>query len=68
MYHGLYIVKNKRLTENLVLGLIILINICFKCIVTITIVQVYGQNIKKCKKINKTYNNFIKLGKDLRCQ
>ena len=43
----LYIVKQIRLLENLVLVLTMLKNICLKCIVPISIVQVYGQNIMK---------------------
>ena len=47
--YDLYIVKQIRLLENLVLVLTMLKNICLKCIVPISIVQVYGQNIMNCK-------------------
>ena len=45
--YDLYIVKQIRLLENLVLVLTMLKNICLKCIVPISIVQVYDQNIMK---------------------
>ena len=45
--YNLYIVKQIRLLENLVLVLTMLKNICLKCIVPISIVHVYGQNIMK---------------------